>query len=147
MEKKGPEYDQLNKFVGHWSTEGKIRASGSTPEANVSGTDSYEWLPGGFFLLHKADASIGDVRTQTTEIIGFDQTYHGFIMRHFDSKGSSGLMIASCIDDAWTFLGETLRFTGGFKKGHKEFSGIWEKSSDKKNWVPFMDIKLTRVDP
>jgi hypothetical protein len=146
MAKKSPEHDQLSKFVGQWRTEGKIPSNGSTPEVKISGTDTYEWLPGNFFLLHKADVLIGDERNQTTEIIGFDQLYHGLIMKYFDSKGNSGLMIASCANEVWTFLGENLRFTGGFKKGNKEFSGIWEQSSDKKNWVHFMDIKLTRVD-
>lgn len=34
----------------------------------------------------------------------------------------------------------------GFKKGDKEFLGIWEQSMDGKNWIHFMDIKLTKAD-
>jgi hypothetical protein len=55
-------------------------------------------------------------------------------------------MVATCIDEVWTFLGENLKFTGGFKRDDKEFSGVWEQSSDGKNWLHFMDIKLTKAD-
>ncbi len=143
MKDKGVEYEQLNKFVGKWKTAGSIPASGTTPEIKISGTDSYEWLPGGFFLLHKADVLVGDEKNETFEIIGFDKQENLYTMQHYDNKGESGFMTAHCNDGVWTFLGKTLRFTGRFKEQDKEFSGVWEQSSDAKNWTHFMDIKLT----
>lgn len=144
MEDSKFEYDQLNKFAGEWTTAGKIPASDSTPEIKISGKDTYEWLPGNFFLLHKADVNVGDDKNETFEIIGFDKQKNLYTMQHYDNKGNSGFMTASCIDGIWTFLGENLRFTGRFKNRNKEFSGIWEQSSDGKIWTHLMDIKLTK---
>ena len=146
MKDKTFEYEQLNKFVGIWNTAGKIPASDTTPEIKIYGTDTYEWLPGEFFLLHKVDVFVGEDKNETIEIIGFDKQNNLYTMQHYDNKGNSGFMTAHCSDGVWTFLGENLRFTGGFKKHDKEFSGAWEQSSDGKNWTHFMDIKLTKAN-
>lgn len=140
------ELEQLNKFVGHWKTEGRIPATDTTPEIRILGTDAYEWLPGKYFLLHKADVSVGADRNQTFEVIGFNKQIGKYTMQHYDNKGDSGYMTATCEKGVWTFTGETLRFTGGFQKADEEFSGIWEQSADGRNWTHFMDIKLTKAN-
>ncbi len=142
---KTVEYKQLSKFIGYWNTEGKIPATDTESEVKILGTDTYEWLPGEFFLLHKVDVFVGDNKNQTFEIIGFDKLLEKYTMRHYDNKGNSGFMTATCDDGFWTFIGENLKFTGGFKKEDKEFSGIWEQSTDGKNWTHFMNIKLTKA--
>lgn len=138
------EHDQLNRFVGRWNTVGKVPATKTTPEAGVIGTDTYEWLPGEHFLLHKADVLVGDDKNETLEVIGFDKLNRKYTMQHYDNKGNSGYMTATYENGDWIFLGETLKFTGGFKNDDNEFSGIWEQSTNGKNWTHFMDIKLTR---
>jgi hypothetical protein len=138
------EYQHLDKFVGTWNTEGKIPATDKTSEMIISGKDIYEWLPGKFFLLHKVDVLMGDSKNETFEIIGYDKEMEMYTMQHYDNKGNSGFMTATYKSEIWTFLSEALRFTGGFQKDYKEFSGIWEQS-DGKNWKYFMDIKLTKT--
>ena len=135
--------NRLNSFVGQWKTEGKILPRDSRPEIKVSGTDTYEWLPGNFFLLHKVSVSIGDERNETTEIIGFDQQSGNFTMQHYDNKGNSGFMTATCDEDRWIFTGDSLKFTGGFHKGEHAFSGTWEQLTDGK-WSHFMEIHLIK---
>ncbi len=142
MEIKEIEYTHLDKFVKKWNTEGHVLPTENSPEIKIKGTDTYEWLPGGFFLLHKVDVLVGDDKNQTFEIIGFDKLANHFTMQHYDNKGNSGFMIATLVDDLWTFTGETLRFKGGFSLGNKKFSGIWEQSADGKIWTHFMDINL-----
>lgn len=134
----------LNKFVGRWNTEGIIPATDTTPTIKIFGTDTYEWLPGEYFLLHKVDVFVGDEKTETLEIIGFDEQTGKYTMQHYDNKGNSGFMTATCVDGVWTFIGETLKFTGEFKKEDKEFSGVWKRLMDGNNWTHFMDIKLTK---
>ncbi len=101
---------------------------------------------GEYFLLHKADVYIGKEKNQTYEIIGFDNKIGKFTMQHYDSKGSTGLMLAECKKDDWEFTGDDLRFSGGFKNQGKEFSGIWEQRTKDSNWEIFMDITLIRAD-
>jgi hypothetical protein len=145
MKTKGFEYQLLSKFMGKWNTTGTIPASDKSPEIKISGTDTYEWLPGGYFLLHKVDVLMGNDRNETFEVIGFDEHENHYTMQHYDNKGNSGLMIASCKDGVWTFLGENLKFTGGFKNQDNEFSGIWERSTDGQSWEHLMEIRLFKT--
>lgn len=143
-EKSTHEHDQLGRFVGRWNTEGKIRATNTSPEVKIMGTDTYEWLPGEYFLLHKVDVWVGDDKNETFEVIGFDKHIGKYTMQHYDNKGHSGTMTATYENEVWIFQGETLRFTGGFKNDDNEFSGIWEQLSNGQNWTHFMDIKLIK---
>lgn len=68
----GPEHRRLEIFVGEWRTEGEILATEAGPASRLTAIDRYEWLPGGFFLLHHVDARMGDVEIKTLEIIGYD---------------------------------------------------------------------------
>jgi hypothetical protein len=139
----GPGHQRLGAFVGTWATEGEITAG---PPGKVKATDTYEWLPGGFFLLHRWDAHMPDGRTQGVEIIGYDAASQTYPMYSFDSAGNVGTMRAHVDGDAWTFEGESLRFTGGFRDGGETFAGAWEqRSGDGTEWSPWMDIKLSRV--
>ena len=62
----------------------------------VEGTDVYEWLPGGFFLVHHVDVVVGDQPVQAIEIIG----------RAYDNLGNVTAMRARVDDDGvWTFTG------------------------------------------
>ena len=144
--KSTDEHKQLSRFVGRWNTEGKIPAKNTTPEVKIIGTDTYEWLPGEYFLLHKVDVLVGDDKNETFEVVGFDKLIGKYTMRHYDNKGNSGYMTATYDKGVWIFLGETLKFTGGFKNEDKEFSGIWEQLTNDKNWTHFMDIILTKQD-
>jgi hypothetical protein len=59
--KRNPGLKALDKLVGTW------KASGET-----KGQLTYEWLPGGFFLMARGDTEQGGNRTRHIEIIGYD---------------------------------------------------------------------------
>lgn len=144
MNNTHPAYRQLSKLLGKWNTNGRILAANGNPEIKITGTDTYEWMPGNFFLLHKVDVSIGGDKNQTLEIIGHNEERDHYTMQYYDNKGNSGSMVATVTADVWMFIGESLRFTGSFYDEGNIFAGIWERSADGKNWEHFMDIQLSR---
>lgn len=137
-------YNQLNKFIGSWSTEGLIPASNSSPEIKIKGIDNYEWITDGCFLLHTANVMIGSDNSKVHEIIGYDSLKHHYTMQYYDNSGNSGIMTAIVDDGLWTFTGDSLRFKGGFNEKEDVFSGVWEQLTDSKIWSHFMDIKLSK---
>jgi hypothetical protein len=139
----GPEHELLNDFAGKWKTTGVIIPVNGNPEVFVHGYDSYEWWPGGFFLLHRVDVFVGTDRNETIEIISYDSSTNSYRMQFFDNKGTQGLMTARFDNDIWRYQGETLRFKGGFNENKTVFSGTWEQS-DGRNWCQFMDIRLEK---
>jgi hypothetical protein len=144
IENKETAYNQLGRFAGKWNTEGQVLPSANKAGIEVKGTDTYEWLPGGFFLLHRVDVKIGEEEVQTLEVIGFDETANNYTMQHYDNKGNSGLMTASVMDNLWIFKGESLLFKGSFSEDDNVFSGVWEQLNSEKIWVPYMNIRLVK---
>jgi hypothetical protein len=140
----GPEHQALAPFVGRWRTAGEVLASGSTPALEIAGIDEYEWLPGGFFLLHRVDVRIGGEPVQALEIIGWEAERGSYFMRSFDSQGNASEMRARVDDDGtWRFEGDAERFTGRFGDGGDTLSGRWEQREGD-GWIPWMDVRLSK---
>lgn len=140
----GAEHRRLDPFVGTWRTEGVIRAGEHGPAAAFSAVDRYEWMPGGFFLLHHVQARMGEGELTALEVIGYDAATGTYPMRSFDSLGNTGTHQATLRDGTWSFLGATERFTGAFSDDGGTITGLWEQSADGSSWVPWMDVTLTR---
>lgn len=141
----GPDQALLEPFVGIWNTTGVIKGADAMPDLPINGTDVYEWLPGGFFLLHRVDVFLGEARAQSIEIIGFDPGLGQYTLHSFDHQGHTALMHATVQNGVWTFKGTTMRFTGQFSADGDTITGIWEQAIDGQHWTHWMDIQLTRV--
>jgi hypothetical protein len=142
----GPEHRRLEPFIGKWNTAGTIKVDPTSPGVRFHGVDTYEWVPGGFFVLHRWDAQMPDGRTQGVEILGYDAVRAKYTVQSFDSAGNTDVMTAWLADDTWTFEGKSLRFRGGFRDGDKTLAGVWDKRSDERAaWEHSMDVKLSKV--
>lgn len=138
-----PELEPLERFAGTWDTEGEVLAG--EPGLRFEATDEYEWLPGGHFLVHKFHARMPDGETAGIELISYDPASNGYAMQSFDSSGSTTMMRAQHKGDRWQFLGDQMRFTGGFSPDGREFSGTWElRSGDAQDWQPWMSVRLVK---
>lgn len=136
-------YVRLDKFIGKWRTQGVILADDG-PGIEIVGTDSYEWLPGGFFLRHTADVLMGNELSQTHEIIGYDKNAGHYTMQYYNNRGESGNMIASINGNQCTFESPTLRFIGEFNEDGSILSGNWQKLEENGAWINFIKITLTK---
>jgi hypothetical protein len=133
----------LDRFVGTWDTEGQVGAGESA--VRFEAVDEYEWLAGGYFLVHKFRACMPDGETSGIEVISHDPPSNTYAMRSFDNAGSAGVMIAHHEGDHWVFLGEHMRFSGAFSPDGREFSGVWEmRSTEAATWQPWMTVKLLK---
>lgn len=140
----GSEHKLLNIFVGKWNTEGQIKSTSSSPASRLTAVDTYEWLPGGFFLIHYVDGRMGDEEVKTMEIIGYDISSQAYFTHSFDNQGNTGVYQANLHERTWTIKGESERFTGEFSNDGNTLKGNWELSRDGYNWQSWMDIKLTK---
>ena len=144
--KPDPALKRLDAFAGKWHTQGQIKESPLGPAGNLIGTDSYEWLSGGFFLVHHVDVRMGDQKNATIEIIGYDASAKTYPMHSFDSQGNSIVMQAGVMGDTWTFSGDSMRFRGVFGDAGKSISGKWEYLGEDSSWHHWMDVELTKVE-
>ena len=69
---------RLEVFIGDWHAEGTSFGEGQdAADPRASGVpwtsdESYEWLPGNFFVLQRCDAMVGEHEFKGAEIIGYD---------------------------------------------------------------------------
>ena len=81
------EIQRLGALVGRWRSEGYIVGEVPIP---ITGTDIYEWLAGGFCLLHHVDVVIGEQPVQAIELIGeYDPTTDSFTGRAITTRAIS----------------------------------------------------------
>ena len=156
----GPEIRRLGALVGRWRTEGHVIAE---PPVPVTGTDIYEWLPGGFFLVHHVDVVVGAQPVQALEIIGeYDPGTGTFACRAYDNEGSVTLMRARVDDEGvWTFTGGgdvaqvalpesadvpgAVRSTLTVSDDRNTMTALWERTDSQSVWQPWMDMTFTRM--
>ena len=135
----------LQPFAGTWQTEGEIIATGNAPAIPVTGTDKYEWLHSGYFMLHTVDVTMGEEKINSIEVIGYDEEHKVFTMHYFGYRGTKGIMHAKSYENQWQFYGDSERFTGSFNEDQSIMEGKWEQKKEN-IWVDWMHIKLTRIN-
>lgn len=107
---------RLNPFLDIWLTEGEMKGSSSGQPAKFTATDSYEWLAGGYFLLHRFDADMPDGNVKGIEVIGYSQESNSYPMHSFDSLGSTSMMQARVRRTGGRSPVRTFASRGGFLK-------------------------------
>jgi hypothetical protein len=138
---------RLDALVGHWRSEGQTVATRCEPAVRIAGTDTYEWLAGGFFLIHRVDVHMGDDHVEVIEMIGpYDPATRTYPMRSFDHRGNFTTMHASVTDDGvWTFAGDAERATLMIAPDGRTMTARWERTDDGSGSRHWMDMNFTRI--
>jgi hypothetical protein len=138
---------KLDALVGKWKSEGETVTTDSETSIRISGTDIYEWLPGGFFMIHHVDVKIGDEQVNVIEMIGGNEEIAGFPMRAFDNHGNYSVMHATVDPNGvWTFAGESTRARLTVSDDRKTMKAHWERSDNGSYWQPWMEMRFTKLD-
>ena len=155
-----PQLQCLGALVGRWRSEGHIVGDDPTP---ITGTDIYEWLPGGFFLVHQVDVVIGEQRVQALELIGeYNRATDSYTARSYDNLGDVTIMQAKVDEQGvWRFTGGAdialvarpaaadaggaVRSTLTVSPDRSGMTARWERSDDGASWEPWMDMTFTRM--
>ena len=141
-----PELERLEVLVGRWRTRGSTRPGAEAPAAEIVALDTYDWLPGGFGLLHRVDGRVGDQRVEGAEIIGYDPERAAYVTQYFGSDGPAAYEASfGELDGAltWTMRSKADRFIGTFSDHGNSITGHWELH-DGSSWHPWMDVTLTK---
>jgi hypothetical protein len=141
-----PELEQLDVFIGRWVTEGETVAELEAPVMPIVASDMYQWLPGGYFVMHPAYGRIGTTGVGGVEIIGFDPATRQFQCFFFDSQGNTTRQTLSCRNGVWIWEGAHARCTGEFTDDRKTLTARHERSDDGVHWQPSMNVVLRKID-
>jgi hypothetical protein len=142
---------RLDMFVGKWRTTGQSFAEGQRiddPRASAvpwTSEESYEWLPGGHFLLHRWDATVGTYPFKGTEIIGFDESRGGYFSHLFDNAGNHGEYRGECEDGVWKFGEAATRSAIKISANGEEMDVVWQWTNGGREWLPLCERRGVRV--
>jgi hypothetical protein len=142
---------RLGVFVGRWHAEGESYADGQRADEPLASAvpwtseESYEWLPGGFFMLHRWDAMAGRRVFKGAEIIGYDEAEGGYFTRFFDNAGNHPEYRAAVDGDVWTFTEPATRATVRVSDGGDRMRFNWEWRNGSSDWLPLCDRVARRI--
>jgi hypothetical protein len=148
---------RLTAIAGRWRTSGHVIGD---PQVPVVGTDIYEVFPGGHFLVHHVDVTVGGQPVRAIEIIGEPDGEGGYLGRSYDSDGNAEVMQLRIDDDGvFHFAGggeiaqaaqphdtptARVRSTLTVASDRASMTALWERSEAGTGWQLWMDIAFTR---
>jgi hypothetical protein len=149
----GPADSRLDAFVGRWNLEGRAHDGPFGPTATVTAVETYDWLPGGLYLIHRFTGRLGDKPMACIEIIDYDEASESYLTRSFYGDGTSNVWRSREHDGTWTLAGEwqaggevlLVRCTAVFGDGGRTLTGKWEYSDNGSGWHPFWETKATKA--
>ncbi|HEX2470373.1 MAG TPA: DUF1579 family protein [Candidatus Limnocylindrales bacterium] len=143
-----PALRKLDRFVGTWAMKGRTLDSDVD---NVTARTSFEWLPGGNFLVQRFAADFMGMDIQSLEVIGYDPATGTFPSTVYANMAPVPLPYRWEIDgDDLRIRAEALNanFNGRWNDDGTVFSGGWRPDpgheGDPGN-VPY-DISGSRAD-
>lgn len=142
---------RLATFVGKWRTAGQSFAEGQRVEeprgspVPWTSDESYAWLPGGHFLLHRWDAMVGAYAFTGTQIIGFDTCKGGYFSHLFDNAWNHSEYRGECDAGAWKFRGVATRSVTKISPDAQTMDVAWEWMNGGRQWLPLCERRATRV--
>jgi Protein of unknown function (DUF1579) len=151
--KLGVGHQRLNVFVGTWHTEGQQREGPIGPAASIRALETYEWLPGEFFLVHRFKGRVGDGEAECIEIIRYDAQSQSYPTHTFYNNGLANEWQSHERDGTWTLAGDwhmqgksvKVRCTTAFTDAGHAMRRTWEQSCDGSSWETFWDVKSSKV--
>lgn len=138
------ENSDFKRLIGKWNTEGTILTSQNDSESKIIGTDTYEFILNGNYILHKAAVLMENVRSETFEIIALGNSNEKVKMQYFNSNGENGIMFGFLKGNNFKIESENLRFKGTVSNDNTLITGVWQQLSEDKVWYDFLEMKLSK---
>lgn len=98
----GAEHKLLDIIIGKWITLGETVANENSQAVPINASDVYEWIPGGFYILHSAFGVIGGA----IEMIGYDAKNEKYFSHNYDSQGNTTQDEITITENVWMWTGE-----------------------------------------
>jgi hypothetical protein len=136
----------LDAFVGAWRVGGHNLEGAPTGEGEpVTGVESYDWLPGGFFLEYRWHRRFGAHDHEGIGIFACDAPDGPCAAQFYDNLGFARRYAASVDDDVLTLSGPRERATIALGDGGRTLAIRWDRSSDGVEWQPLCALMGTRI--
>jgi Protein of unknown function (DUF1579) len=127
MPEPDPALKRLDKFIGTWEFKGRTLDS---DQDNVFGTTTFEWLPGGFFLLQRINLDFIGMGIEGLELIGYDTETKTFPSTVYSNLSPTPMPYKWEVDHDTLTISVSYgpldaTFKGKFSEDGESYSGGW----------------------
>jgi hypothetical protein len=144
---------KLNLFIGKWNIEGKQYEGPFGPAAKISTVETWEWLPGELFLIHRLNGNVGEQQIACIEIIGYDEKTTTYPTHSFYNDGKINQWQSREDNGTWILKGNSeaagklinVRSTTLFSNNNNSFTVKWEKSGEGLEWEIFWETLANKL--
>jgi hypothetical protein len=142
-----PAHRKLDAFVGTWRVTGENKAgAGKAANTKVTGEETYEWMPGGFFLVNHWDRRFENGQHTGTGYLGYDAQVDQYSVHAFDNLGFMRAYEAVPRGkNRWTYSGKKERADISFSNDGNTMTIHWEVTPDGAEWIPLCDLTGSKV--
>lgn len=150
-----PELEALAALTGKWHTEGRQLEGPLGPASAFVAVETFEWLEGGHFLIHRVEGKVGGRLASCIEIFGKNERGQLFAQTFYNDGNSNSWRIQATpheviLSGTWSKgsgAGLELRYTARVIEEGNTLEGKWEQSRDGKAWSVFMETRATKAQP
>jgi hypothetical protein len=143
--------EELKPFVGEWSLE--VTPPGGEPSGDVGARVTFEFMPGGRFLVERWTVPIPEA-PDGIALIGYDEGRGTLLQHYFDERGVARVYEMKFEDGVWELertkpdfspLDFAQRFRGTFSEDGSVIEGRWEICHDGATWEHDFDLTYRRL--
>jgi len=144
---KGPAHKYLTPFAGEWKVEG--HNSAGAPDAAglaVSGTETFEWLTGEYFLVNRFDRGSGEQQFSGMGWIGYDAANGAYLSYSISNIGYFRVYQVQITPGEICYLGTHERGVVRLSADGNTIRIKWEQMNAAGKWQPLCDLSGHRVN-
>jgi hypothetical protein len=153
--KAAPGLEGLEPFVGKWHTEGRQHEGPLGPASPFVAVETFEWLDGGHFLIHRLEGSFGKQPAACFEVFGKDEQGSLFAKTFYNDGNQNDWQLtleqhALVLNGTWSKgsgPSYQVRYTAKVIEQGNALEGRWEESRDGQEWRTFLEARATKAQP
>ncbi len=145
-----PEVKKLHVYVGHWTVEGELKPGPWGPGVKISQTYDGQMAIGGFYFRGQWGKGV----MASVDYFGYDPVTKNLVGDSYGLDGTRTSWVGRASGNTFSWTAKATTATGEqySLRGHEAFAAdfmsiaiTYERSSDGKTWMPFLEMKWAKV--
>lgn len=149
-----PGLEDLQLLVGKWHTEGEQLSGPFGPTAPFVAVETFEWLEGGHFLIHRLDGRFGETPAACIEVLGLEAGELVARTSYSDgrqqlwkvSAGSNGIELRGSLT-AGDGATHEVRCVLALVELGNALEATWSERAANEDWNVFLRARGTKAQP
>jgi len=150
-----PGLEGLRPLVGKWHTEGRQLEGPLGPASAFVAVETYEWLEGGRFLVHRLDGKFGARPAACLEVLGLNEAGELFAHTFYNDGNTNTWRLEAdghglVLEGVWSKgpgPSFKLQYRARVIEEGNTLEGLWQYARGDDDWATFLETRATKAQP